>query len=435
MNRDNKLKLPIYDMRNQINWMKIILILFKITNFFKLTKIECSELCSQVNYMDKSFKKLNNILEQFNNIFISKGWVAYGALDLSLMESCINKAKEYDEDEAEKLLFAHYTNEYIEENLLRMLFQLPAVKLRENLLKLCYEDYINKRYHACIPVLLSIIDGIVCDVVPEQKSGANTNFDVWNSLCHKNGVDVLYKNVIHKTRRKTTTEKISLPYRNGILHGRDLGYANYEVAVKTWNLFFAICSWANEKKSELWKLKECREKHENDDKSILDILQEYSQHKDKMDEINNCIAQWKPRCFKETKFPINVLTTDFEINTPEYILKSILIFWQRKQYGKIASFVMDFSDKSNNKLAGEIRKELEYKEIVDAQITNIIDESPAITEITVDIQYKVKEKLKSISNYKIRLLCRDQKGNPITRNYEDSDIIWNFIPTFIYNLV
>ena len=71
MNRDNKLKLPIYDMRNQINWMKIILILFKITNFFKLTKIECSELCSQVNYMDKSFKKLNNILEQFNNIFIS----------------------------------------------------------------------------------------------------------------------------------------------------------------------------------------------------------------------------------------------------------------------------------------------------------------------------------------------------------------------------
>src|SRR5699024_3218186 len=100
-------------------------------------------------------------------------------------------------------------------------------------------------------------------------------------------------------------------------------------------------------------------------------------------------------CFKETKFPINVLTTDFEINTPEYILKSILIFWQRKQYGKIASFVMDFSDKSNNKLAGEIRKELEYKEIGDAQITNIIDESPAITEITVDIQYKVKEKLKS----------------------------------------
>ena len=167
----------------------------------------------------------------------------------------------------------------------------------------------------------------------------------------------------------------------------------------------------------------------------LAILKEYSQHKDEMDEINNCIAQWKPRCFKETKFPINVLTTDFEINTPEYILKSILIFWQRKQYGKIASFVMVFSDKSNNKLAGEIRKELEYKEIVDAQITNIIDESPAITEITVDIQYKVKEKLKSISNYKIRLLCRDQKGNPITRNYEDSDIIWNFIPTFIYNLV
>ena len=50
--------------------------------------------------------------------------------------------------------------------------------------------------------------------------------------------------ILGNGRKKTTTEALSLPYRNGILHGRDLGYDNKMVAAKSWAALFAVREWA-----------------------------------------------------------------------------------------------------------------------------------------------------------------------------------------------
>lgn len=47
-----------------------------------------------------------------------------------------------------------------------------------------------------------------------------------------------------RSRQKTTTEHISLPYHNGILHGTDFGYDNKIVSADTESLLFAMDEWA-----------------------------------------------------------------------------------------------------------------------------------------------------------------------------------------------
>lgn len=41
-----------------------------------------------------------------------------------------------------------------------------------------------------------------------------------------------------------------MPYRNGILHGRDLNYANEYVSCKLLALMFAVADWMKMKNSE-----------------------------------------------------------------------------------------------------------------------------------------------------------------------------------------
>lgn len=49
--------------------------------------------------------------------------------------------------------------------------------------------------------------------------------------------------VLSQTRSTTTTEPIDMPYRHGILHGRDLRFDNEMVSAKSFWLFRALCSW------------------------------------------------------------------------------------------------------------------------------------------------------------------------------------------------
>jgi len=95
------------------------------------------------------------------------------------------------------------------------------------------DDYLAERYHACVPVVLMMIDGFVNDL--EQKGFFATNIDltVWDTIAaHDSGLNTL-TTIFGKSRTKTTSEEINSPYRNGILHGRDLGYDNRKVAAKT----------------------------------------------------------------------------------------------------------------------------------------------------------------------------------------------------------
>ncbi len=66
----------------------------------------------------------------------------------------------------------------------------------------------------------------------------------WDSVAaHDKGLNEL-KTIFQTGRYATTTEQITVPYRNGIIHGMDLGYDNKTVAAKSWAALFAARDWA-----------------------------------------------------------------------------------------------------------------------------------------------------------------------------------------------
>ena len=52
-----------------------------------------------------------------------------------------------------------------------------------------------------------------------------------------------------KTRKRVNTEPITLPYRNGILHGKDINYDNDLVAAKCLATIFAVGDWVEQYES------------------------------------------------------------------------------------------------------------------------------------------------------------------------------------------
>lgn len=66
----------------------------------------------------------------------------------------------------------------------------------------------------------------------------------WDSIAaHETGLQTI-ASLFSESRNKTNDEVITLPYRNGILHGRELAFDNKLVAAKVWATLFAIKDWS-----------------------------------------------------------------------------------------------------------------------------------------------------------------------------------------------
>jgi len=95
--------------------------------------------------------------------------------------------------------------------------------------------------------LLSIIDGITNDI--DHEFGFFTKHSdmiIEDSIVgHQTGLQAIQK-IVNQARKTTSLEQIKIPFRNGILHGRDVNYGNKVVAAKCWNILFALRDWAKD---------------------------------------------------------------------------------------------------------------------------------------------------------------------------------------------
>lgn len=413
----------------QLGW------LLKFTNFLGVTKVDLSDMDNQLKEVKKRHKILNEAPDAFNKFFIKEGWVAYGTMNIELMQKCIELAKKNQMQCAHQEILNHFTNRHIEWQLHIASIHVDSVKLRTNLLQAAYDDYKNERYHACIPVILMMADGIVCDVNPQQKSGSNTDLSAWDSIVgHENGLSKFYSEIIHKTRRKTSLEEIMLPYRNGILHGRDLGYANKTVAIKSWNLLFAVCDWAKDLSSEKWRKEKFVEKFKAPSQSWSEISTSLDQHNKKMDASKIAVEKWSPRKFKKKNFPIKLdINSRFEQNSPEQKINELLNYWRNENYGKIAANLTPVAENEIKKEAGQIKEILKNKILVNAKITKITDASPAISRITLAVEYKV-DKIKTKRELIVGLTYYDENNDPAARNDDQVNGQWKSMKYIFYGL-
>ncbi len=376
--------------------------------------------------LSQKTEELVNMPDRFNEHFSKSGWVAYESLNFDIMKEAVYLADEGKFDEANNLLVEHYNEETIEWGLTFMKV-VEKFRPRYDLAEKAKEDYLAGRFHACVPIVLIIIDGIVNDIEQKGFFAQGVDLTAWDSIAaHSSGLQRLSK-IFNSARKKTNTETITVPYRHGILHGRDLGYANKVVAAKTWATLFTIRDWAMAVKQGK---KDPKEKEP--EPSLLDVLKSYAKTQEKKKKLE----AWKPRKLKTDKdFPPYGIPQDFGTHTPERELSQFFQYWLANNYGKMAGLMKTFVYSPLSKRAGEVRLNFQGKSLEGYKILEIKDEAAAITEITVEVTLTHMDKILT-EKFKVRMIHEDSDGNSKLRDELDGNwriLEHSFMP--IYRMI
>lgn len=218
-----------------------------------LSLLLCSDQCNQVKSIEKKMDYMNEQMELFKSRFSGLGWCVFDSIDFTLIEKA-NAAFEKDSVDSiivsEQILLDYYKND-VKKTIHWFKNKPKELSLRYDLIQKAFNDHFEERYYASVPLFLIIIDGAVNDFTKSKGFFAEgTDVTAWDCLVGCSDSLSSMKAIFNAGRNKTNTEKITMPYRNGILHGRDLNYANEYVSCKCISLLFAIADWISMKESE-----------------------------------------------------------------------------------------------------------------------------------------------------------------------------------------
>lgn len=428
--KDKIADLPSYSkIRKDVQGANAIGKVVKLLSFFGIKNDSLNEAFSKIPDLKKEVEHLSTLPDRFNSHFAKLGWIAHESMNSPLMEKAVELADDGNIDKAETILSNHFTSTEI--NWLQQRFRvLPAFSIRFKLIEKAYKDTLERRFHSCVPLLLTIIDGAVNDISKSKGFfSENTELKAWDSIAsHSSGLTAI-RDIFNASRKKTNSEEIFLPYRNGILHGRDLKFDNQYVVGKCWSTLFAVNDWARALKEEKENppILEKQLTLSESWKELKKTVKEHQEWKVKSDLRWKELDNWKPR------ENIDIEPSNFNKYSPEKTAFQIAESWKNKNYGNIAKLIHRFSDKEINigVEAGKIRRELEYKKLISFKIKSVKDEAPAISEVTMDIFYQLYDEEKS-KEIVIRLICKGDDGEMGMNGKENMH--WEFIDNFFYSL-
>jgi hypothetical protein len=398
-------------------------------SFFGMKNDKLEDAFSTVDDMNNQYELLAKSPDKFNNFFAKRGWIAHESMNFDFMLTCIDLAEKGQIEIAEMELIEFYTSEKMKW-LIHQLKGIPEFEIRYNFFQLAYEDTLAQRYHSVVPLLLMMIDGGVNDIDKGKGFFAeNTDLTAWDSIAaHSTGLTVL-KGILNDSRKKTSNEEISLPFRHGILHGRDLGFANKVVTAKCWAALIAIKDWANAVKQG----KKIRPEIDPEPtlmeslKDLTSSVKEYSEGRKRNELVTKKVEKWKPR---ELTIGKDILekarSTEYVDFMPEQEAIRFAEYWLKNNYGKIAKQIHQFSKAKldENAEAGKIRKILNNKRLIDYKITKIVDCSPAISEITLIFNFEIDNKVHD-KEITIRFIYGNEKAEILIIG--DKNGQWKFI--------
>lgn len=345
----------------------------------------------QENYekLKQDFEKTITQIVHYNKNFSNNGWIAYDGINFKMIKKANEIYEKYGIEEAEKYIINYYTNEV--KNVVNWLYySSKEFKVRRNLIEEALTKHFNKDYSSAVLLFLTIIDGIINDYTKDKGFFTeNVNLDCWDCLVGcSNGLKKL-KEIYNKSRKKTNTEAIYFPYRNGILHGRDLNYGNEFVSSKCIVMSFAIKDWISNKKTEKIRI----EKYEKEINlpPFEETIEKYMQlQKDK-----EIISSWKPINIKVGKdVPISGSKEKYQDYEYVYTFVEMIQYWKEKNYGRLAEKLdkMFYYETNKSLRPKECRKLFENNILNEFKILKIEDKAICMKniEIMVDIQKKEK---------------------------------------------
>ncbi|WP_320033793.1 hypothetical protein [Halarcobacter sp.] len=229
----------------------------------EINKVNNKQLSLEHKKLKEKYLEVLMLPDKFNTYFSNDCWIAFDSFDDKVMKDAIERYEKHKSIEMIDEFFSDIYNENFINTFIDQitcfknchLDNLPNVGTlfikyfldRIEIIEIAKEDYLNERYYSCIPLLLSAIDGITNDI--DHEFGFFTkhaDMIIEDSIVgHQTGLQVIQK-IVNQARKTTSLEPITIPYRNGILHGRDVNYGNKIVAAKCWNILCALRDWAKD---------------------------------------------------------------------------------------------------------------------------------------------------------------------------------------------
>ncbi len=200
----------------------------------------------QIPELEAQLEQLRETPDKFNALYRERGWIASDDMNVDAMVEAVEIAESEGIDIGEAYLLEYYSVDKLSQ-WLRIFCFIPFMEPRRNLLNAAFEDHKAGRYHASVPVVLAQIDGITHDLVNQTfyKGGRKpaVHLQATETIVGDPEGLAAMADLISVSRAHTKGDPISLPYRHGILHGRDLGYANRLVSTKSFALLIALRPW------------------------------------------------------------------------------------------------------------------------------------------------------------------------------------------------
>jgi hypothetical protein len=397
-------------------------ILKPLLAFIGVDTTKLGEALSTVDELAQQVEILSRIPDKFDDLFSSRGWIIYDLLNLEVAKKAISLAEGGNIEEAENYLVDHFGPDTVRWQL-KTMFSVEAFRPRMGLAEKALTDYEQGRYHACVPVILAQIDGLVSDLHEKQRGffAQEVELKAWDSLAaHSKGLTQLSA-IFNKGRRKTVSDEISIPYRHGIMHGRDLGYDNVIVAAKTWAALFAVRDWAIKAERDMLQAPP-----KEPDRTWREIFESIAYHTREKERWEN----WQPRELSMASLPADPEPGDFESRTPEHSLSEYLHLWKASNYGHMADFVPYlFRKYAEIPIAAEVRAAYQDKKLESFRFSTFEHSVPSIAEIGVDCELQIDGE-RGRATYTFRMICEDANGEMVSHGNPDGRWVimnWNVV--------
>jgi hypothetical protein len=393
--RDNpSIKKLVDDAKNFSHVRRAMPILGPVMRLLGVDVDGLNETLSQTTELEREAEEFARVPDEFNEIFADRGWILYDRLNFEVAKAAIQKAKLGDIDSAEADLVAHFNAKTVRFGLMSMQ-AVTAFRPRMALAQKALVDYGEGRYHACIPVVLALLDGLVNEVHQKARgvrrgiSADGVDLSAWDSLAaHQKGLNRLLR-IVQTGRRKTTTEEIRLPFRNGIMHGIDLGYDNPIVAAKTWALLFATREWAL--KAERGELEAPPETPNPTMKETWARIQESAQKQREFKAAEQRREQWVPRTIDVGReVPRTGPPEAFAPGTAVRALAEYLTWWQQRNYGFMARQATVSAIPGVKNPPAILREAFRHKRLIAYTIKSIFEEDPEISVISTELVLEIE---------------------------------------------
>lgn len=324
--------------------------------------------------------------DRFNTAFSRMGWITCGSMPTDTMERAIDLRKVKRTEEAEALLA-----DIFDEPALRFLImrshRFHRAAERKDQLEEAKALFLQGRYLAATPLILMAADGLAYDVGGFSVFSDHADLSAFDSIVgHPTGLPALIQ-LIRMRRPKTTGESISIPYRHGILHGRDSGYGNKIACAKAWHLLQALVDWAGEKEGEAARIQDRQKK---DTMTLEEVIDDAVASAAKREAEKKAIDAWVARDLD------HLPSEPREAGSPEETLYDYLCGWRDENFGRMGQRSINFVGYSPGKLAYQARRDARRLKLQDFNVRRFYDTAPGASRAEVTLTFAMPDGVKSL---------------------------------------